>query len=156
TRGSEYEHDRDHWREHAGSLNERLEMALAAAAAAEAQREVWERATGEARGAAEQLETRLRGELEQLALDRDHRRTRGSEYEHARDHWRGHAGSLNERLEMALAAAAAAEAQREVWERATEEARGAAEQLETRLRGELEQLALDRDNWRRGAGEYEQ
>ena len=48
-----------------------------------------------------------------------------------------------QQLEAALAAAVAAEGQREVWERAIEEARTTAQQLETRLQSELQQLALD-------------
>ena len=170
TRAGEYEHDLDRWRERAGdaekeraSLSEQLEAAVAAAAAAEAQRDVWERAADQARAAAEELETRVRAELQQLALDRDSWRTRAGEYEHDLDRWRERAGdaekeraSLSEQLEAAVAAAAAAEAQRDVWERAADQARAAAEELETRVRAELQQLALDRDNWRRGASEYEQ
>ena len=78
-----------------------------------------------------------------------------------RERWRGRAGdveqeraSLTRRLEVALAAAAAAEAQREVWERATYEARTMAEQAEARVQAELQQLAEDRDRWRTRAGEY--
>ena len=98
-----------------------------------------------------------------MTKERDNWRARASEYEQDLDRWRERAGdaeqeqaSLNQRLEAALAAAAAAEAQREVWERATEEARTTAEQLETRVQAELQQLAHDRDNWRRGVSEYEQ
>src|SRR5204863_520729 len=62
----------------------------------------------------------------------------------------------NQQLEAALAAAATAEAQRQASERATEEAHTTAEQVGTRLQAELQQLAVDRDNWRRGVSEYDQ
>ena len=107
--------------------------------------------------------TERRTELEQFALERETWRRSAGEYEEDRDRWQERAGSveqervsLNERLEIALAAAVAAEAQCEAWERATEEARISAEELEARLRGELEQLALERETWRTSAGEYEQ
>ena len=68
TRASEYERDRNQWREHAGNLNARLEEALVAA---EAQRQAWDEAKELARSAAEQFRARLRGEFEQIALERD-------------------------------------------------------------------------------------
>jgi glycosyltransferase involved in cell wall biosynthesis len=159
----ELEGDRDQWRGIAGSLNTRVADALADVAAIDARRAKWERATEEARSAIGQVEARLRGELEELAQDRDDWRTRAAEYEQDLDRWRERAGSaeqgqvtLSERLDAALASVAAAEAQREALERAAEEARSTARDLETLLQAELQQLAVDRENWRTRASEYEQ
>ena len=182
---SEYEQDRDHWRERTASaeheqteLTQRLEAALAAAesaeaewdasareaedvrTSAEAQREISERETEAARRTAEQIEARLQGELEQRTQDRDHSSTRASEYEQDRDHWRERTASAEQEqasLSARLEAALAAiETQREISERETEAARRTAEQIEARLQGELEQRTQDRDHWSTRASEYEQ
>ncbi len=138
----EFEQNCDHWQERAenaekerAGLTARIESTLTAAATAATERE--------------QLEARLQAELEQLALERDHWRRSSDTYEQDRDRWQERAedaakerAGLAERIESALAVAAAAERERE--------------QLEERLQAELEQLALERDHWRRSSDDYEQ